>query len=247
VQGHFFKAGTRGVYPTVILVPGWPGDPNDVLDQGALLSRRGINLLVFNPRGMFDSEGLTSVANGIADVGAALRWLRGAEVIRQFHIDTSRIAIGGHSYGGALAMAYAAGDLKVRRVFSIAGSDFGVLNRAILGSEEFGEAFSQSLLSTRVPDGPVAFELESVLQELTENQHVFGLQENAANLADRSILLIGGWDDMFVSIDQYLLPLYRALKREGAEKVTIAVYQDDHEFSQVRGDIANRIRDWIRH
>jgi hypothetical protein len=74
---------------------------------------------------------------------------------------------------------------------------------------------------------------------------VYGLRENAAKLADRSILLIGGWEDVEVTIDQYLLPLYRALRGAGAAKVTFLVYHTDHDFSNVRQRLASDIAGWL--
>lgn len=81
--------------------------------------------------------------------------------------------------------------------------------------------------------------------ELVGHQDVYGLRENAANLADRSILLIGGWEDEQVTIDQFLLPLYRALKGSGAAKVTFLVYHTDHDFSNVRQRLASDIAGWL--
>lgn len=77
--------------------------------------------------------------------------------------------------------------------------------------------------------------MEADLRELAEHQDVYGLRENARNLADRSILMIGGWEDEQATVDQYLLPLYRALKRASAADVTFLVYHDNHGFSKVRG------------
>jgi len=245
VRGRFFAAAGTAPATTLLLVPGWPGNPNDVLGLGALLAEQGINVCMFNPRGLHQSEGISSHANTLQDIGAALQWLRQADVQRRFGVDTTRLVLGGHSYGGGMAMAYAARDSSVRRVISIAGNDQGEFAREMQRNAAFAEGSRRMLLSTRSPEGPARFDFDAGLKELVDHQDVYGLRENAANLADRSILLLGGWEDEQVTIDQFLLPLYRALRGAGAAKVTFLVYHTDHDFSNVRQQLASDIAGWL--
>jgi pimeloyl-ACP methyl ester carboxylesterase len=216
------------------------------LGLGERLSEQGINVCMFNPRGLHQSEGIQSHANTLHDIGAAWQWLRQADVQRRFKVDTTRLALGGHSYGGGMAMAYAARDSSVRRVISIAGNDHGAFVRELQRSAAFAKGIRHMLLSTRAPEGPARFDLEAGLKELAEHQDVYGLKENAANLADRAILLLGGWEDEQATVELILLPLYRALKSAGAAKVTFLVYHTDHDFSNVRERLVSDIRDWLR-
>jgi uncharacterized protein len=246
VRGRFFAA-NAGKRPaaTLLLFPGWPGDPNDVLGLGVLLAERGINVCMFNFRGLQQSEGKHSHANALEDIGAALHWLRQADVQRQLGVDTTRLALGGHCGGGGMAMAYAAQDPSVRCLISIAGNDHGEFIRELQRNAAMAEQFRRYMLSTRVPQGVARFDYDAGTKELIDHQDVYGLRENAANLADRSILLLGGWEDEQVTIDQFLLPLYRALKGAGAGDVAFLVYHTDHEFSNVRRRLAFDIADWL--
>jgi pimeloyl-ACP methyl ester carboxylesterase len=245
VRGRFFAAAGITLETTLLLVPGWPGNPNDVLGLGSLLAEQGINVCMFSPRGLHHSEGIHSHANTLQAIGAALQWLRRADVQERFEVDTTRLVLGGHSYGGGMAMAYAARDSSVRRVISIAGNDFGEFSRETQRNAAFAEDFRRWMLSTRRPEGPAQFDYDAGLQELIDHKDIYGLRENAANLADRSILLIGGWEDEEVTIDQFILPLYRALRGAGAAKVAFLVYHTDHEFSNVRQRLAHDIAGWI--
>jgi pimeloyl-ACP methyl ester carboxylesterase len=245
VRGRFFAAVGTAPATTLLLVPGWPGNPNDVLGLGALLAEQGINVCMFNPRGLHQSEGIHSHANTLQDIAAALQWLRQADVQRRFEVDPTRLVLGGHSYGGGMAMAYAARDPSVRRVISIAGNDHGEFAHEMQRNAAFAEGIRRWLLSTRAPEGPARFDVEAGLKELIDRQDVYGLRENAANLADRSILLIGGWEDEEATVDQFLLPLYRALRGAGAAKVTFLVYHTDHDFSNVRQRLASDIAGWL--
>jgi len=245
VRGRFFAAAGKTPKITLLLFPGWPGDPDDVLGLGERLVEQGINVCMFNPRGLHPSEGNHSHGNTLQDIGAALQWLRQADVQRRFEVDPARLVLGGHCYGGGMTMAYAVRDPSVRRVISMAGNDHGEFIREFQRNKTFSDAIRQMMLSTRAPEGPARFDLEAGLKELIDRQDVYGLRENAAKLADRSILLIGGWEDEQVTIDQFLLPFYRALKGAGAAKVTFLVYHTDHNFINMGERLAADIADWL--
>jgi dienelactone hydrolase len=246
VRGRFFAAEGTDEPTTLLLVPGWLGEGSfDDLGLGALLVEKGINFCTFNPRGLHPSEGIHSHANTLQDIGAALQWLRQADMKRRFEVDATRLVLGGYSYGGGMAMAYAAQDPSVRRVISIAGNDHGEFARELQRNATFAKDIRDWMSSTRAPEGPAHFDLEAGFKELIDHQEIYGLRENAAALADRSILLIGGWEDEGPTIDQYQLPLYRALKGAGAAKVTFLVYHTDHGFSNVRQRLASDIAGWL--
>ncbi|MFH1681148.1 MAG: alpha/beta fold hydrolase [Candidatus Eisenbacteria bacterium] len=246
VRGRFFPSVEENAIGTLLLVPGWPGNPQDVLGLGGLLAELDMNVLMFNPRGMHLSEGTFSFANALEDIGAALEWLRQSDTQERFSVDTTKIVLGGYSFGGGMAMACAATEPGVRRVISIAGNDHGVFVRKVQGDPQYDEAIRQMLTGARAPDGPARFDdVDLVLQELAEHQDVYGLQENASRLADRSILLMGGWDDLQVSMEDVLLPFYRALKEAGASDVTFLAYHDDHGFGSAREELATDIQRWL--
>lgn len=245
MRGRFFPAATGGPGPTVLLIPGYPGNPEDVLGMGARLSEHGINVMMVNPRGTHASEGTFSFAGSLQDIDAAFRWLWSSEASDLFRIDTANIFLGGYSWGGGMSLAYAATNPRARRLISIAGNDHGEFIREYERNESYADAISNMLRRTMAPEGPVRGDFEAGLRELAEGQGVYGLRENAQRLADRSILLIGGWQDTGVTVDKILLPLYRALEKHGAEDVTFLVYHDDHAFAQVRDTLAADIVDWI--
>jgi pimeloyl-ACP methyl ester carboxylesterase len=245
VRGRFFIAEGVGKPHTFLYVPGWPATEEDFLGLGPLLSEQGIQMMEFYPRGLHPSEGIQSFTNTLNDIKSALMWLKQADVQRRFKVDPNRLVLGGYSYGGGMAMAYAAQDASVRRVISIAGNDHGEFARELQRNTAFAEGIRQWLESTRTPEGPARFDLEAIFKELFDHPEIYGLRENASKLADRMILLLGGWEDQGVTIDQYLLPLYRALKGAGAEKIIFNVYHTDHSFRNVRRRLASDIAYWI--
>lgn len=245
LHGCFYRAQKSGLHPTLLLIHGWPGSPTDVLGMGERLVEHGINVLVVSPRGMHESEGTNTFAGTLRDIGASLRWLRTPEVSEPFQIDTANIILGGHSFGGGMAMAYAATDSSVRRLISIAGTDHGEIIREYERNDSYASMLREMLRSTQAPKGPIRFDLEFGFRELMDGKEVYGLRENASKLVARAILLIGGWEDVSTTVDQFMLPLYRSLKKAGAEDVTFLVYHDDHGFGRVRDHLEADIVDWI--
>ena len=59
----------------------------------------------------------------------------------------ANIILGGHSWGGGMSLAYAAGDKSVQRIFSVAGTDHGTFIRKYLASKDYAEMIDTILAS----------------------------------------------------------------------------------------------------
>lgn len=249
--GRFFTAVGMDEPKTLLFIPGWPADPEDFLGLGPRLSQQGINVMEMTPRGHQASEGIYTHSNALQDIRAAMQWLRQPDIQAHFNVEMNKFILAGYSNGGGLAMAYAASDPQVRNVISCAANDFGQFGREVIQHRAVAKSASMEgilswLWSTQAPQGSARFNPEASLQELIDHPDIFGLRENAVNLADRSILMFGGWEDEGPTIENYQLPLYRALKAAGADKVTFIVYHTTHNFSNVRERLATDIVDWIQ-
>jgi len=230
---------------TVLLIPGWGGGPSDALGIGRALADAGMAVVILSPRGWHESGGTATFAHALDDIGAAIAWVRDSANTGRYRLTPGSLVLGGYSWGGGMALAYAARDPSVKRVFSAAGTDHGQFIRQYRADPEFAAMVDELLASSAAPAGPIRFDVASTMQELAEGQAVYGLVENAAKLADRSILLFGGWEDENVTIDHSLLPLYRALRAAGAGDVTFKVYHTDHSFGGVREDLHVDLIRWI--
>lgn len=228
---------------TVLLLPGWGGGPTDVLGIGKALSSSGVSVVVLTPRGWHQSEGVASFSNSLGDIAAVLKWIRSSS---RSDLNTSTIVLGGHSWGGGVALAYAARDTSVHRVFSVAGTDHGQFIRQYGSESAFAAVVDRALASSAAPEGPIRFKVADLLRELAEGQATYGLIENAERLAARRIMLLGGWEDVNVTVDLTLLPLYRALRKAGGQDVTFKTYHANHGFGPVRSDLHADVLEWIR-
>jgi dipeptidyl aminopeptidase/acylaminoacyl peptidase len=251
LKGKFYVSEGHGPLPTVILLNGFPGNEDDVLGIGNLLSESGINALTFNYSGTFQSQGLTSFENQQKDIQAAFDFMHQSENIDKYKIDTNLIYLGGWCHGGGMALAYATCHPEITTIFSIAGNDFGEFMREYISNPEMQKMIDQMFDNMIYPKGSVRFEKGATPKEMAEigiekMNPVFDIRKNAQVLAQKDILLICGWDDAQVTIDQFILPLYRALKDEQAKNVKIVAFQDDHYFRHSRNEVAQTITQWLK-
>lgn len=245
IRGEIYLVEGGVTTHTVLLLHGFPGNVGDVLDIGQRLSRHGFSTLIFNYRGTHGSEGTFSFQNTIEDIQAAYAYLHQEQVIRTYKINPNELILGGYSYGGGMALAYAANHPEIKRVFSISGTDHGELAREYKRNSALAERISVEFDEMKGPSGPVRLEFRT-FKELIQNLGRYDLKLAATALADRDVLLIGGWDDFNVIIEHHVLPFYRALVDAKAQKVQIAAFQDNHAFEKSKEKLAAIVIRWIK-
>jgi alpha/beta superfamily hydrolase len=251
LRGKFYMSEGTGIFPTVILLQGFPGNETDVLGIGKILSQSGINALTFNYSGTFKSEGKTSLGNSEKDIMAAFRFLHNAENITKFKIDTAFIILGGWSYGGGVAMTYSIKHPEIKTVFTIAGVDWGEYYEEYIRNPEFKKTTDANMAKLATLTEKIRFDTGAMPDEVTEDgiirlDSAYFLRKSTRKLAEKEILIICGWDDPLATVDQYILPLYRALKKDNAQNVSISAFQDNHFFRNSRQDVAQTIIKWIK-
>lgn len=215
LKGKFYAVKDRGLFPTAIMLHGFPGNENDVLGLGQKMCEARINTLTFNYSGTHQSEGEFSLENTLRDILTAYQYLHLPEIISSFNIDPMRICLGGASYGGGMALAFAANHPEINSVFSIAGTDHGELAREYSRNPSFAQMMDSIFDELKAPLGPIKFGGKEAFKELMDNADRYDLRSSALKLADRNILLLGGWEDLNVTIEDHLYPyIARYEKRE---------------------------------
>lgn len=247
LQGYFFKSTISTSAPTVLFMQGLPGGEGDELNLGKYFSVNGINLLSFNYSGIFSSGGKQSLSNALDDIQSALDFLKRKENAIKYNIDTSKIILGGYSFGGGMALTFLEHHNYIYRVFSIAGNDHGKFAEEVLTDTAYlnmmVDYFNKYL---KEPNGPVKFVYENPIEELLENSDKYYNKLLAKNLSENDVLLIGALDDGNVTIENHLLPLYRELKKNNNQKVSFIIYQTNHSFQNVITEMNEDIVNWIK-
>lgn len=239
MNGHLYVANGVGPHPTVIMLHGFPGNEKN-LDLAQAIRRSGWNVLFFHYRGAWGSDGVFSFSNAINDVASALAFLRDP-ASETFRGDADRIALIGHSMGGFMALKGGANDSAVQCIAGLAASNLGDRASLALSSPEALEGFKQYANQMRMLNG---FSGDSALAELAAAGEAFDLQLAAANLAGKSVFLIGAERDQAVDISVHE-SLVNAYSNADDIDLTQLRLDADHAFSWHRIRLARELTDWL--
>jgi pimeloyl-ACP methyl ester carboxylesterase len=161
VAGYAFIANGEQRKETVIMLHGLPGNDNQ-FDIAQSLRRSNINVIHFNYRGSWGSQGDFLYSNSLADVDEVIKYLSNAENAKRLRIDTNAFVLLGRSYGGGIALIQGSKNERVKKIIAIssmnAGSRFetfqalseltrwkNYLNRQVMLNVNH-QAFSQEML-----------------------------------------------------------------------------------------------------
>ncbi|MGB8357654.1 MAG: alpha/beta fold hydrolase [Bacteroidales bacterium] len=235
--------------PTLILLHGFPGNANSPYGLAERLTKNGINVLVFNYEGSFNSEGIFSWENCMNDIGVALSFLKQKKNIQQFSIDTSKIIVCGCSMGAAFALSAAVHNTDITKIIAVAGgNDLSIYLQKINRDPVFRTALEKRIVASVIPNGPIKGDsayLHNYFDQIMSNYEYFDLIKNSEKLKSKKILFITGWLDTTVPMEEFIIPTYRHLKNMNPEFVSIKAFETDHYFTDKRDELANSIIEWI--
>src|ERR1700722_20640859 len=103
INGLIYRAAGSGPHPIVVFLHGTPGNERN-LDLAQAVRRAGYHAVYFDYRGDFGSGGSYSYSHGLEDTAAILAWVHAPENIAKYQLDSTRIALVGHSDGGFFAL-----------------------------------------------------------------------------------------------------------------------------------------------
>jgi hypothetical protein len=217
--GGLYRGAGIGPRPTVILLHGLPGVEKN-LDIAYALRENGWNCLYHHPRGSWGSGGAYSLAGRRDDLLAVTEWL-----LQQSCVDSTRLALVGHSAGGYLALMAGAADFRFRAIVALCPLLSSA--RAPLTREDFDE-FTDML------HGITSGELQAQYAALPPVESVAG------RLHDRPVLILTGRQDEVFSPDHYP-PL-----KEAAPTIEWHEYENgDHFLSLDRREAVQRTVSWL--
>ncbi len=101
LQGFIYKANGEQKHPTLILLHGYPGNERN-LDLAQVVRAHGWNVLYFDYRGSWASQGEFSFKHCVEDVVNTVTFCK--KYADSLQIDTSNIVLFGHSMGGWICL-----------------------------------------------------------------------------------------------------------------------------------------------
>jgi len=238
LNGFMYVAQGAGPHPTVILLHGYPGVERN-LDLAQAIRRAGMNVLFFDYRGSWGSGGTFSFSNAQEDVASAIRYVRSPEAVRRLRGDPRRIALVGHSMGGWLAFLGAAADPSIVCVGGIEAADMTHISGLLKPSLHADSAFVLYANFLTAPGGPLRASGDSLIASLKANAAEWTLPHHAAELSQRTMLLL---DNAHNAAHESVVT---ALRQAGARHLTEAVWKTDHNFSDRRIELAHVVIGWL--
>ena len=188
LAAFMYTAPGQQLHPTLILLHGFPGNERN-LDIAQSVRRAGWNVLYFDYRGSWGSEGDFSFANCVEDVTSAVAFCK--QQAQTLHIDTARLALFGHSMGGWVALKALAQQPGIKKAIILSPMDiYAVAAMSKTPSDTGFETYVAGLfmlhntsghaLLAAVQANSAAYELTAEAGPLRTKQLVF-LDENRRN------------------------------------------------------------------
>lgn len=131
-------------------------------------------------------------------------------------------------------------------VISIAAADLSEIARQAEKSDEFRAMFVETMNNRYLNGfvkGPGGKE---TLEELLANSDKYDLVKHAGNLSEKSLLIIGGWNDQASTLEGHVLPLIRALQLQGAERVEKVILDSNHAFEGKTAELTDVFVRWLK-
>jgi pimeloyl-ACP methyl ester carboxylesterase len=246
IHGWFYNASGSGPFSTVILLHGSVGQDGDIFDLGKNLSGAGYNVMTYNYPGSWKSEGIKTDESALASVNSAVQYARSAASIQAHDIDTTDIILMGYSYGGSMALLGSVFNPSIKKVITIACGDLSVTANNLERNPNFRESF-ESMIDHILQNPTIARATSGAdyVESLLENKAKYDLKSYVEALAPKKILFLVGWLDNMASMEDNVLPLYRALKTQGADHLKMVGFETNHNMTGVQQEMTSIILDWL--
>ena len=206
---------------TVILLHGLPGNERN-LDLAQELRRNGRNVIYFNYRGSWGSQGEFLYSNCIEDVKEVMDFFSSSENSKKYRIKADSYILFGHSLGGGIALLSGAKDASVKKIAVY--SPFNV-NTAPIEALDWTKDYLNGLFMLNVDS-------EKFITELKENQDSFNPLNYKNELNKKNLLILDENDRNKDWIEQL-------------DNVEYLVMKTDHSFSDKRVELIKKVVEWI--
>ncbi len=216
LQGFIYKANGSQSHPTLLLLHGYPGNEKN-LDLAQVVRARGWNVVYFDYRGSWASQGQFSFKHCVKDVVNTVSFLK--QYSDSFHIDTSNIVLFGHSMGGWICLKALQQLPDVKKGFALSTWDIaGTVSKAkghIPVLEKMMGTYFVLNASTKDQFTPVI-----------NDPAYYDLANDGAALAQKQIIMLDEHDRNAGIAD--------AVKKMNTAYFDYNVWQTDHPFTNKR-------------
>jgi len=228
IAGLIYSANGLQKHPTLLLLHGYPGNERN-LDIAQIVRSHGWNVIYFDYRGSWGSQGKFSFKNSVEDVVNVVAFCNKYQ--DSLKIDTSNIVLFGHSMGGWVVLKALQELPTIKKGFALSTWNIGDYYKNVSTEKEM-------LRLANDPNGVGKyFVLNTSLKDLytpvLQDQTYFNLLNDAKSLANKQIIMI----DEHEKNSQ----LAAKMKESNKSYFDYSVWQTDHVFTNKRASLINMV------
>jgi uncharacterized protein len=227
LQWFMYTSNGAQKHPLLVLLHGFPGNERN-LDLAQIARSRGWNVVYFDYRGSWGSQGKFTFKNCVEDVVNVVTYCK--RNAARFNIDTTNIVLFGHSMGGFVclkALTYLPG---VKKGFALSTWDIGADIKANKGD-----------ITTMERNSGKYFVLNASAQELyqpvLDDPAYFDLEGMASRLAGKQIIMLDEHHE-----NKILAAVIRAANKASFD---YEAWDTDHSFSNTRISMIKKVLAFI--
>ena len=212
------------------------------------LNDLGIHVFKFNYRGLWGNGGDFSLGNALQDLSNAMALLTSDTFTERYAIDTSRIYVGGNSFGSSVAMIGALYHHKMDKVIGVVLCDHSYFGREFMNPNSKIRSFLENAIDGLfLPDGLLNQDREIFTRDLINHNYKYDFVARANQLQDKQLFFYTGINDQVCPVEDHFFPLYRRLQALGHQNVHVMMEEVDHglngNFQSIMVEIMSR---WIK-
>ena len=228
LAGLIYRPNGSAKHPTLLLLHGYPGNERN-LDLAQVVRALGWNVIFFDYRGSWGSQGKFSLMNCVEDVQNVVRFCNKYQ--DSLRIDTSNIVLFGHSMGGWISLKAIQSIPQIKKVFALSTWNIYGDYKKVLNQKEMMD------LANDPSTGGKYFVLNASLKDIfgpvLEHREYFNLAAEGDSLADKQIIMLDEHHHNQAIAD--------ALKRVNRSYFKYEVWDTDHPFTNKRASLMNEL------
>ncbi|TJY37804.1 alpha/beta hydrolase family protein [Pontimicrobium aquaticum] len=208
---------------TVILLHGLPGNERN-LDVAQELRRNGKNVIYFNYRGAWGSQGEFMYANCIEDVKKIIDFFSTSKNSDKYRIKLDSFILFGHSMGGGVALISGAKDNRVKKI--------AVYSPWNAGGTKFTTQQINGFKAMLKPLFMLNIEPKRFLEDIVKNSEQYSIINYKNQLKNKQVLIF----DENERNKHWI---------ENIENVEYILMKTDHSFSDKRLELIHKVSKWV--
>ncbi len=228
MAGLFYKANGAAKHRTLILLHGYPGNERN-LDLAQVVRAHGWNVIYFNYRGAWGSQGQFSFANAVEDVKSVVAFCKlNSDSLK---IDASNIVLFGHSMGGWVCLKALQQLPEIRKGFALSTWDIAGDFKKITTEQQL-----DVMVNNKTFDGTY-FVLNTPVKEIflpvVKNNAYYDLRNDGASLAGKQIIMLDEHNSN--------KSIAETIQKNNKTYFQYEVWQTDHSFTNKRVSLTKKV------